>query len=59
VLNQLRLKGFTGSLRNPRSGDRDRLIRIWVGSFESMEAARPLEAQLKEAGFQTYVRRAD
>lgn len=59
TLNQLRMKGFEGVLRSPRPGDTDRLQRVWVGSFGSIDEARPLEARLQEAGFQTYVRRVN
>jgi cell division septation protein DedD len=59
TLSRLRISGFQGSIRHPKPGDPDRLIRVWVGSFPSIEAARPLERELKDAGFQTYIRRVN
>lgn len=59
TLSRLQISGFSGSIRQPRPGDPDRLIRVWVGSFPSIEAARPMERQLKDAGFQTYIRRVN
>ncbi|GAB4124866.1 MAG: hypothetical protein Kow001_21520 [Acidobacteriota bacterium] len=59
TLSRLKISGFQGSIRHPKPGDSDRLIRVWVGSFPSIEAARPLERELKDAGFQTYIRRVN
>jgi cell division septation protein DedD len=59
TLSRLQISGFQGSIRHPKPGDPDRLIRVWVGSFPNIEAARPLERELKDAGFQTYIRRVN
>ncbi len=59
TLNRLQVKGFQGWIRQPQPGEADRLNRVWVGNFPSIDEARPLERQLKDAGFQTYIRRVN
>jgi cell division septation protein DedD len=59
LLMKLEAKNFSGKLRVPSGNEQPRYFRVWVGEFSSMEAAQPVEAQLKEAGFYTYIRRVE
>jgi cell division septation protein DedD len=59
VLLRLQAKGFEGRIRGPQPSDVDRYFRVWVGEFPTMQEARSLEAQLKEKGFPTYVKKTD
>jgi len=59
TLLRLSAKNFEGRINRPIEGTEDPYFRVWVGSFDSAEAARGLEAELKSKGFYTYVRRTN
>lgn len=59
LLMKLEAKNFSGRIRGPSGNEQPGYFRVWVGEFSAMEAARPMEAQLKEAGFYTYIRRVE
>jgi cell division protein FtsN len=59
TLLRLEAKGFTGRIQAPKAGTGDRFYRVWVGEFETLEQARVQEAEVKAAGFLTYVRKIE
>ncbi len=56
---KLKAKDFSGQIRSPSGSEQPRYFRVWVGEFASMEEAQPVETQLKDAGFYTYIRRVE
>ncbi|MFZ0430059.1 MAG: SPOR domain-containing protein [Acidobacteriota bacterium] len=59
TLLRLGAKGFTGRIQEPKAGTGDRFYRVWVGAFDTLEQARAQEAEVKAAGFLTYVRKIE
>ena len=59
LLMKLKAKDFSGQIRSPSGSEEPRYFRVWVGEFASMEEAQPVETQLKDAGFYTYIRRVE
>lgn len=59
LLMKLEAKDFSGQIRRPSGSEEPKYFRVWVGEFASMEAAQPVETQLKDAGFHTYIRRVE
>jgi len=58
MLTRLEAKGFRGRVHAPQSAG-DRLFRVWVGSYLSLDEAKSHEGELKQAGFLTYSRRIE
>ncbi len=59
LLMKLEARNFSGQIRSPRGSEQPRYFRVWVGEFASIEEGHPVEAQLKKAGFYTYIRRVE
>jgi cell division septation protein DedD len=59
LLMRLESKDFSGQINRPSGSEEPKYFRVWVGEFVSMEAAQPVEARLKAAGFYTYIRRVE
>lgn len=56
MILKLRTKNFNGKIQNPFDST-DKFFRVWVGDFENRSDALKMEAELKEAGFPTYIRK--
>jgi cell division protein FtsN len=59
TLLRLEAKGFSARIQPPIPRLGDRFYRVWVGEFDSIEEARSKEAEVKAAGFLTYVRKTE
>ncbi len=56
---RLEAKGFSARIQPPTPELGDRFYRVWVGEFDTIEEARAKEAEVKSAGFLTYVRKTE
>lgn len=56
---RLEAKGFGARIQPPTPDLGDHFYRVWVGEFDTIEEARAKEAEVKSAGFLTYVRKTE
>lgn len=59
VRMRLQSEGFPARIVDPFGGEADPYYRVWVGGYSSREEAEAVVAELKAAGFLTYVRKID